>query len=199
MSPTNNAVVLEIPHDTPETDERCRSIERGAKLVTVMPSIFALVMQMPRGNLETIYPRALVLAGIRKNIIEKKYKKAFLACRNHRVDMNILHDHAPQIFMEDVALFVDQIKKVEHIDLFLSHLRYVVIEVPESIANWDIGKKMYHKQCIRKRLKQVRTSTLIKGKQSKIEMSIAGHRKLIEYAMHSYKCSKSARLPTYKT
>jgi elongator complex protein 1 len=78
---------------------------------------------MPRGNLETIYPRALVLAGIRKGINAKKYKKAFMACRNQRVDMNILHDHAPQQFMSSVAIFVDQISKVEHIDLFLSQLR----------------------------------------------------------------------------
>ena len=91
--------------------------------MTVMPSIFALVMQMPRGNLETIYPRALVLVGIRNSINEKKYKKAFLACRNHRVDMNILHDHAPQQFISNVGLFLDQVQKVEHIDLFLSQLR----------------------------------------------------------------------------
>lgn len=146
---------LEVPPDAPETDERCRSIERGAKLVTVIPSIFALIMQMPRGNLETVYPRALVLAGIRNNINKKKYKKAFLACRNHRVDMNILHDHSPQIFMEDVALFVDQVKKVEHIDLFLSQLRYVFRGIPRTIAKWGTEKKMYHKQCIRRRLEQV--------------------------------------------
>jgi len=91
--------------------------------VTVMPSTFALVMQMPRGNLETIYPRALVLVGIRTNINKKKYKKAFLACRNHRVDMNILHDHEPQQFISHVGAFVDQVQKVEHIDLFLSQLR----------------------------------------------------------------------------
>lgn len=114
---------LQIPPDTPETDERCRSVERGAKLVTVMPSIFALVMQMPRGNLETIYPRALVLAGIRNSINRKKYKKAFLACRNQRVDMNILHDHSPHQFIASVGLFIEQIQKVEHIDLFLSQLR----------------------------------------------------------------------------
>ena len=88
-----------------------------------MPSIFALVLQMPRGNLETIYPRALVLAGIRNSIKEKKYRKAFLACRNQRVDMNILHDHNPPQFIQNVPLFVDQIQKVEHIDLFLSQLR----------------------------------------------------------------------------
>ena len=114
---------LEVPPDTPEVDERCRSIERGAKLITVMPSIFALVMQMPRGNLETIYPRALVLAGIRDSINAKKYNRAFLACRNQRVDMNILHDHSPGTFISDVELFIDQVQKVEYIDLFLSQLR----------------------------------------------------------------------------
>ena len=91
--------------------------------MTVMPSIFALVLQMPRGNLETIYPRALVLAGIRDNINKKNYKNAFLACRNQRVDMNILHDHATQQFLSNVGLFIDQVKKVEHIDLFLSQLK----------------------------------------------------------------------------
>ncbi|KAL8995173.1 MAG: hypothetical protein Q9188_006876, partial [Gyalolechia gomerana] len=114
---------MEVPPDTPESDERCRSIERGAKLVTAMPSIFAVVLQMPRGNLETIFPRALVLAGIRQSIEEKKYKKAFLACRNQRVDMNLLHDHRPEQFIENIGLFIDQIKRVEHIDLFLSSLR----------------------------------------------------------------------------
>lgn len=80
---------------------------------------------MPRGNLETIYPRALVLAGIRKSILAKDYKTAFFACRNQRVDMNILHDYAPKQFMESVELFVKQIAKIEHVDLFLSQLRYV--------------------------------------------------------------------------
>lgn len=100
--------------------------------MTVMPSIFALILQMPRGNLETIYPRALVLAGIRNKINKKKYKDAFLACRNQRVDMNILHDHATQQFLSNVDLFIDQIKKVEHIDLFLSQLR-----------EEDVSKTMY--------------------------------------------------------
>ncbi|PNS13996.1 Elongator complex protein 1 [Sphaceloma murrayae] len=114
---------LEMPLDEPEKDERCRSIERGARLVTVMPSAYALVLQMPRGNLETIYPRALVLAGIRKAINANDYRKAFFACRNHRVDMNILHDFAPAKFMTSIDRFVDQLRKPAHIDLFLSQLR----------------------------------------------------------------------------
>ena len=65
-----------------------------------------------------------MLAGIRKSIAAKDYKTAFYACRNQRVDMNILHDHAPDQFISRVGLLVDQIKKVEHIDLLLSQLRY---------------------------------------------------------------------------
>ena len=114
---------MEIPADTPETDERCRSIERGARLVTVMPSIFAVTLQMPRGNTETIYPRALVLAGIRTFIDLKDYRSAFLACRSQMVDMNILHDYAPEQFMGNVQLFIDQVKKVDFIDEFISRLK----------------------------------------------------------------------------
>jgi elongator complex protein 1 len=106
-------------------DERCRSVERGSRLVTAMPTTLGLVLQMPRGNLETIYPRAMVLAGIRKLIDEKNYKKAFSHCRTQRVDMNLLYDHAPAQFISNIAMFVDQVKKITYIDLFLSSLRCV--------------------------------------------------------------------------
>lgn len=93
--------------------------------MTVVPSTFAVTLQMPRGNLETIYPRALVLAGIRSFIDKKDYRSAFLACRSQMVDMNILHDYAPDQFMQNIQLFVDQVKKVDFIDDFLSRLQYV--------------------------------------------------------------------------
>ncbi|KAI9714407.1 MAG: hypothetical protein M1820_000368 [Bogoriella megaspora] len=115
--------VPEVPKDEPEIDERCRSIERGAKLITAIPSTCAIILQMPRGNLETIYPRAMVLSGIRKCVVAKDYKTAFLTCRNQRVDMNILHDYNPSQFMSDISLFIKQINKADHIDLFLSQLR----------------------------------------------------------------------------
>jgi len=82
-------------------------------------------MQMPRGNLETIFPRAMVVAGIRTLIEQKNYKKAFTNCRTQRVDMNILYDHAPEQLLSNVPLFIDQVKKITYIDLFLSSLRYV--------------------------------------------------------------------------
>lgn len=85
----------------------------------------SIVLQMPRGNLETNFPRAMVLAGIRSLIEEKEYGRAFAHCRTQRVDMNILHDHKPQQFLQNVNLFLDQLKEVSNIDLFLSSLRCV--------------------------------------------------------------------------
>lgn len=114
---------LEVPPDDPENDERCRSIERGARLVTAMPTSMNLVLQMPRGNLETIFPRAMVLAGIRQLVDEKNYGKAFAYARTQRVDMNILYDHQPEQFLANVGLFLDQLQDVTYIDLFLSSLR----------------------------------------------------------------------------
>ncbi|KAI1325872.1 elongator complex protein [Xylariaceae sp. FL0255] len=114
---------LEVPPDDPETDERCRSVERGARLVTAMPTNMSLVLQMPRGNLETIFPRAMVVAGIRNLIEVLNYEKAFGVCRTQRVDMNILYDHMSEQFLSNVGIFLDQLKDTANIDLFLSSLR----------------------------------------------------------------------------
>lgn len=88
-----------------------------------MPTLLSVVLQMPRGNLETIFPRAMILAGIRRLIDEKNYKRAFAHCRTQRVDMNILYDHAPDQLAANISLFIDQVKKISYIDLFLSSLR----------------------------------------------------------------------------
>lgn len=109
-----------------------------------MPTTMSVVLQMPRGNLETIYPRAMVLAGIRQLIDEKEYGKAFAHCRTQRVDMNILYDHNPAQFLSNIGLFLDQLNDVAHIDLFLASLReddvtetmYKDTKNPEATTNF---------------------------------------------------------------
>jgi hypothetical protein len=148
---------MEVPDDTPETDERCRTIERGSKLVSVMPSIFAVVLQAPRGNIETIYPRALVLAGVRTFIDQKKYRSAFLACRSQMVDLNILHDYAPEQFMENIALFIDQVKRIDYIDDFISRLSYVEFpRIISSFADTRTVRTMSRRHCTKTHSKYLR-------------------------------------------
>lgn len=61
------------------------------------------------------------------------YRAAFLACRRHRIDLNILHDHNPALFLSNVGAFVAQVREVDFLNLFLSGLKEV-----------DVCITMYH-------------------------------------------------------
>ncbi|KAM9907520.1 hypothetical protein OXX69_006399 [Metschnikowia pulcherrima] len=103
-------------------DERVRQIERGSVLVSVIPSKYSVILQAPRGNLETICPRIMVLTGVRHFISKLDYRSAFVACRTHRIDLDLLHDYDPALFFGNVELFIRQIGTPEYLDLFVSCL-----------------------------------------------------------------------------
>ncbi|GBB99437.1 hypothetical protein RclHR1_03520017 [Rhizophagus clarus] len=114
--------------------ETIRKVERGSKIICAVYSDVFLVIQMPRGNLETLHPRALVLTSVRESLNRLDYLSAYMACRKHRIDLNILYDHEPKLFLKNVELFVNQVEKVDYLNLFLSSLR-----------NEDVTKTMYPK------------------------------------------------------
>jgi elongator complex protein 1 len=87
-----------------------RTIERGAQIVTV--SKVNLVLQMPRGNLETIYPRLLVLNLISELIEERKYGEAFELIRKHKINTNYLYDADPEGLFSNIAIFLQQVNNV---------------------------------------------------------------------------------------
>ncbi|BGP02142.1 Putative elongator complex protein 1 [Rhodotorula toruloides] len=109
-----------------------RAVERGSRIVTVVPSSTTLILQMPRGNLETICPRPLVLRVVRSLLDSRRYRAAFLLCRRHRIDLNILHDHDPEAFVANLHDFVSQVKDIDYLNLFLSGLK-----------DEDVTKTMY--------------------------------------------------------
>lgn len=45
-----------------------RRVERGSRIVTAVASTMSLVLQMPRGNLETVHPRPLVMRIVHQDI-----------------------------------------------------------------------------------------------------------------------------------
>ncbi|KAJ2931513.1 hypothetical protein H1R20_g5611, partial [Candolleomyces eurysporus] len=97
-----------------------RKVERGSRIVVAVPSTMSLVLQMPRGNLETINPRPLVMEVVTKDLNEGNYRKAFFACRKHRIDLNVLVDHDQEQFLERAPQFVEQIHEIDHLNLFLT-------------------------------------------------------------------------------
>jgi hypothetical protein len=60
----NGNSTTQLSNDTWEK----RRVERGSRIVTVVPSTMGLVLQMPRGNLETINPRPLVMEVVKADL-----------------------------------------------------------------------------------------------------------------------------------
>lgn len=74
-----------------------RLLERGANIVGhESGGGTRCVLQMPRGNLEQIHPRDLLVERTKKLIDRKEYRNALKEMRRHRLNMNLLFDHGNQ-------------------------------------------------------------------------------------------------------
>lgn len=121
-----------------------RRVERGSRIVVPVPSAMGLVLQMPRGNLETINPRPLIMEVVKQDLnkwvlscllrarglnhsFSQTYRKAFMACRKHRIDLSVIVQHDEKKFLDNVAAFVEDVKEVDHINLFLTNIGYVSV------------------------------------------------------------------------
>ena len=83
--------------DSKSIDETIRRVERGSRIVVAVPSDTKLILQMPRGNLETIHPRPLVLSAIKKLLDTLRYQEAFIIMKRHRINWNLFYDHNPKV------------------------------------------------------------------------------------------------------
>ncbi|CAH2982016.1 unnamed protein product [Chilo suppressalis] len=109
-----------------------RKIERGAKLVIVVPNDTRTIFQMPRGNLEAIQPRPLSLKLIGEHLDALKYYEAFDIMRKQRINLNLIYDHDPDKFVQNIDTFLDSVQNNSWLSLFLSDLE-----------NIDVTKTMY--------------------------------------------------------
>jgi hypothetical protein len=78
-----------------------RALERGARLLgPLSEDSDAVLLQIPRGNLETIVPRVFTLSSVRMLLdrCPPQWGEAVELMRQHRVDMNLFYDHRPASF-----------------------------------------------------------------------------------------------------
>uniref|UniRef100_A0A672PIA5 Elongator complex protein 1 n=1 Tax=Sinocyclocheilus grahami TaxID=75366 RepID=A0A672PIA5_SINGR len=112
-----------LSSDANQNDETVRKVERGSRIVSVVPQDTRLILQMPRGNLETIHHRALVLAQLRKWLDRLRFKDAFECMRKLRINLNLIYDHNPTVFLDNIEMFLKQIDSINYINLFLTELK----------------------------------------------------------------------------
>eukprot|EP00743_Colponemidia_sp_Colp-15_P007997 GILK01008662.1.p1 GENE.GILK01008662.1~~GILK01008662.1.p1 ORF type:complete len:1374 (-),score=250.17 GILK01008662.1:279-4400(-) len=100
-----------------------RAVERGSRVVCAVPNDVKVVTQMPRGNLETVFPRGIMLESLQRLIFNREYKKAFLMSRQHRIDLNLIYDLDPTAFEHHADEVVRQLDQVDYLNLLISSLR----------------------------------------------------------------------------
>lgn len=101
-------------------DFNMRTIERGSLIVTC--SGVNVIFQLPRGNLETVSPRLIILHEIKSMIHHEKYEASFLLARKHKINLNYLYDIDPAAFMKNINKFIIQVNKPDYINLFINSL-----------------------------------------------------------------------------
>ena len=115
-----------------------RNVEQGSRVVAILPQRPQMILQMPRGNLESIYPRALVLRYLMTRIANGVYGEAFRMMRKHKVDLNLIVDLNPRGFLDGgIASFVKQVDVIDYLNLFISTLQnYDVTQARFPVPTW---------------------------------------------------------------
>jgi elongator complex protein 1 len=139
-------------------NDSIREVEQGSILISVVANLGTrVVLQMPRGNLETIEPRALVVSQVRRAIDKIDYQSAFVAARKHRLDLNLLYDHNPELFMSNLDSFVKQLADVDYLNLFISALTKEDVTRTIFVDLWrDPKGKEPQEQIIKRKLRALK-------------------------------------------
>ena len=99
-----------------------RKIERGAKIAAVVQNGTAVILQMPRGNLECIHPKILLIKLVERKLEENDHAEAFQICQKHRLDMNILCDRDFAAFLVSLPVVLRNVNSYLLLNLFISEL-----------------------------------------------------------------------------
>lgn len=103
-------------------DVSVRAIEDGSVIVTCPHESVDVILQAPRGNLEIIKPRALVLPALVAALDERQFRKAWTLATVNRLDLNILSDYKwPQI-LDNMSSFMKSIQSDVDVAGFLQAL-----------------------------------------------------------------------------
>lgn len=122
---TTRANVLKtLPLFGEESEAVRRTVEDGCVLVSLPEGTVDVVLQAPRGNLEIIRPRALVLPAIEDALDRREFAAAWRLTTVNRVDLNVLVNHGwPALIEKDnVRAFLEGVGSDSDVAGFLQSL-----------------------------------------------------------------------------
>ncbi|XP_015608261.1 putative elongator complex protein 1 [Cephus cinctus] len=154
-----------------------RRVERGSNLILAVPKDTRTILQMPRGNLECIQPRALLLYIIGNHLDNLNYFAAFEVIRKQRINLNLIYDHDPSRFIQNAKKFIEDVKKPSWLSVFLSELQ-----------DEDVSTTIYA-SCYPDRMSKIANtqSGSLENKSNKVELVCALLRDIMENCQNADK------------
>ena len=125
--------------------------EQSARLVaSIGGSGAAVILQTIRGNLETIYPRNLVLGSIVATLCDSKFNEALLLARRHHINLNLIIDFKGwEAFVQCFVEFIKQVKNLNYITELIcavsvgnfgdSIYRDLLLPYMKEIGDWNVS------------------------------------------------------------
>lgn len=147
-----NLVLLDglynIIHNTFDIKSWSQAIENGGTLISASELSSKVVLQMPRGNLETLHLRLFIFTSLTNLLAAGRYVEAIKLARRHRVNQNYLCDYllrladAPFLITKFAALIAEEdptllnlfISELEDIDTISSRYQNIAKHLPKSCA-----------------------------------------------------------------
>ena len=106
-----------------------RLLEWGSRLVASVSSKDNVFLQLPRGNLEGVHPRPLVLESLRQLLDSRQYGEALAVARKQRIDMNFLVDHDPVAISEHFTAAIQQVWALRQCSLHACIIVFFLLSV----------------------------------------------------------------------
>lgn len=112
-------------------------VERGARLIAAVPNGCKVVLQQPRGNLESFEPRVLVLLHVQRTLQQSKDSATYYNClillRRQRIDLNLLIDFNPQLFVSNIQQFISTVVSIGSSALEMISLLVTALEEEDIV------------------------------------------------------------------
>jgi elongator complex protein 1 len=97
------------PPPPPPGDISVRPVEEGSLLVAAPSGGIDVICQAPRGNLESVRPRALALPALAAELDAGRFAAAWALAAANRLDLNVLVDHRWPRFLTQASQFAREV------------------------------------------------------------------------------------------
>lgn len=119
---TRSNLLKTLPLFGEEQDAVTRTIEDGCVLVSLPEASVDVILQAPRGNLEIIRPRSLVLPAVRCALDRLDYSAAWRLTTINRVDMNVIVNYGWPRILDNARAFIHGVGTDAEVAGFLQSL-----------------------------------------------------------------------------